>query len=379
MSKELEIYKIRLFDKIYDDLSKLNNQYFPTNVELKEREKMKFKNEFEELMWECFDFLDPDYNKFFLKFLGILKHAYNLEFDEEKIIETLNLNRPDLIEIKKIKNKIKLEEDAKKKEILKKNIQKKSNWDLITEYKSATLIQEENEKKKRKLEINKENQKIVLNQIEENKNNRKNQEIINKSKVDEYDFIKQNEEVKNKNKSKNDFYKKLQVTKNDYLSNLKSKKERLEKEKNEDKEYMQSYSKLLENNEKSRLTSYQSTFYKQLNCDPMKIKQNTQELLSKTLKNQMMENKKNKELLITAEHKKDLEKAAEIKQTIEKNILHERVEFNQRKKKYFEELDNQIKDKSKYLNNDMTEEEEKINKKLLENAKDKLVKNFISN
>lgn len=379
MSKELEIYKIRLFDKIYDDLSKLNNQYFPTNVELKEREKMRFKNEFEELMWECFDFLDPDYNKFFLKFLGILKHAYNLEFDEEKIIETLNLNRPDLNEIKKRENKIKLEEDAKKKEILKKNIQKKSNWDLITEYKSATLIHEENEKKKRKLEINKENQKIVLNQIEENKNNRKNQEIINKSKVDEYDFIKQNEEVKNKNKSKNDFYKKLQVTKNDYLSNLKSKKERLEKEKNEDKEYMQSYSKLLENNEKSRLTSYQSTFYKQLNCDPMKIKQNTQELLSKTLKNQMMENKKNKELLITAEHKKDLEKAAEIKQTLEKNILHERVEFNQRKKKYFEELDNQIKDKSKYLNNDMTEEEEKINKKLLENAKDKLVKNFISN
>lgn len=379
MSKELEIYKIRLFDKIYDDLSKLNNQYFPTNVELKEREKMRFKNEFEELMWECFDFLDPDYNKFFLKFLGILKHAYNLEFDEEKIIETLNLNRPDLNEIKKIENKIKLEEDAKKKEILKKNIQKKSNWDLITEYKSATLIHEENEKKKRKLEINKENQKIVLNQIEENKNNRKNQEIINKSKVDEYDFIKQNEEVKNKNKSKNDFYKKLQVTKNDYLSNLKSKKERLEKEKNEDKEYMQSYSKLLENNEKSRLTSYQSTFYKQLNCDPMKIKQNTQELLSKTLKNQMMENKKNKELLITAEHKKELEKAAKIKQTLEKNILHERVEFNQRKKKYFEELDNQIKDKSKYLNNDMTEEEEKINKKLLENAKDKLVKNFISN
>lgn len=379
MSKELEIYKIRLFDKIYDDLSKLNNQYFPTNVELKEREKMRFKNEFEELMWECFDFLDPDYNKFFLKFLGILKHAYNLEFDEEKIIETLNLNRPDLNEIKKRENKIKLEEDAKKKEILKKNIQKKSNWDLITEYKSATLIHEENEKKKRKLEINKENQKIVLNQIEENKNNRKNQEIINKSKVDEYDFIKQNEEVKNKNKSKNDFYKKLQVTKNDYLSNLKSKKERLEKEKNEDKEYMQSYSKLLENNEKSRLTSYQSTFYKQLNCDPMKIKQNTQELLSKTLKNQMMENKKNKELLITAEHKKDLEKAAEIKQTLEKNILHERVEFNQRKKKYFEELDNQIKDKSKYLNNDMTEEEVKINKKLLENAKDKLVKNFISN
>ena len=379
MSKELEIYKIRLFDKIYDDLSKLNNQYFPINVELKEREKMRFKNEFEELMWECFDFLDPDYNKFFLKFLGILKHAYNLEFDEEKIIETLNLNRPDLNEIKKIENKIKLEEDAKKKEILKKNIQKKSNWDLITEYKSATLIHEENEKKKRKLEINKENQKIVLNQIEENKNNRKNQEIINKSKVDEYDFIKQNEEVKNKNKSKNDFYKKLQVTKNDYLSNLKSKKERLEKEKNEDKEYMQSYSKLLENNEKSRLTSYQSTFYKQLNCDPMKIKQNTQELLSKTLKNQMMENKKNKELLITAEHKKELEKAAKIKQTLEKNILHERVEFNQRKKKYFEELDNQIKDKSKYLNNDMTEEEEKINKKLLENAKDKLVKNFISN
>lgn len=373
MSQELHKYKSKLLDKIYSDLSKLDNTFFPIDPNIIEREKKRFKNEFEELMWECFDFLEPDYNKFFLKFLGILKHTYKIEFEEEKIINVLNLNKPDVQEIKKREQLVKQEEESKKREDLKKKITKKSNWDLITEYKSATQLHEENERKKKNLEINKENQKVILSQIENHKLSRKNEEQMNKSKVDEIDFIKQTKD------SKSDCYKKFQITRNEYLNIIKNKKEKLEKEKNEDKEYMEKYSKLLEINEKNRLNAYHNTFYKQLNCDPTNIKTNTQELLSKTLKSQISENKKNKETSLKLEQQKDLEKAKEVKEMLEKKKLDERAEFNLRKKKYFDELDNQIKNKNKSNNNDMTEEEEKLNKKLLESAKNKLVKKFISN
>jgi hypothetical protein len=365
--QELENLKIKLFEKIYRDIS---NKYSKLLYD-KDYNLDKFEKHFKREIENSFDFNNPDYLDFFKKVESVFLKEMN-KIDDKKRDSLLDKETvTKIVTQNEMKSQSQLNQDENiitRQELIKKLKQKENDeWALITKYENMKFI-EDNKKKvedeeKRKKEILQDlHDQIILKKyidnLIKNEEDSKIKDLINfDSKQVEQQKLKELEksnEIKEKITSI--------FSENSQLIEIKKKRELKEKE--DEKKAKLVFNKQLEEEDKK---------HKNELLVKHKREYDFKEFLKKQIKDKEEYNKAFQANLNLTEQQELEKKVQEIMEKKEK----EKMKLKYGQQKYKEDLDFQIYRKTDEIG--MTEQEKKINKILLDKSKEYLLKTKMEN
>lgn len=408
---EAKIYNENEFSKIIkSDINAEKDNLNRKNASQSEKCQQKAANEWNLInKYECQKQLEID---------NLKKHQYkkeNLRIQEElneqikfkNELKKLNKEKETINEIKQnseIQNQILEEKELNQK---KKQIEKiKSNEELkeLEEEKWKKKTGKEDQKKIDKEKLNEQDlefskyhsqsniraikkKKDILEK--ENKNNNINNanhqkgELLNNNKNSQQENSKTEEKL---NKEEENIYEILKTRKADYENWLKEKKIKKAIDQDEDKQYVNNYTMLLESQEKGRRDYQLKMFSKCLpqqfiqNEDLPEIKKKVNIETNKFVRDQIIDKIKSKKEGQLLEKKLESIKVNEIKRELEEKRKKLAEDKKQKMSAYHNELSQQIQSKqiSGYNFEGMNSEEKLLNMDLLVKARESLTKKFIA-
>lgn len=338
----------------------------------------------------------------------------NLEIEQQNLLQ-IKKQEKIISENKKVENSLKTQIASKQEEkILEKN--KDLNFDNFNNKKNEELQMKEKESKNIKKKILTETSQKVYSEIQELQNKKleesKLQKLKDREKLkeEEKEFLKYHgkstKEVRdklkkksneNQNKNENDpeevaylkyyqtVYEPLRVTKSDYTNFIQEREKKKKIEKDEDLQYLNSYTSLLDSQERSRTQNQlklvsKFEFKENNNSENISsIKKSINKETLKFVKNQIIEK------TVFKQQERELEKSTEkiiaskVKKEIEEEKRKKREEELCKKLSYAKDLNEQVNAKkiSSLTQEGMNEEEKLYNMELLAKARKTLTKKFL--
>jgi hypothetical protein len=302
---------------------------------------------------------------------------------EEKILEKQKDLIYDKVNYQKIEKQLTFEKESKnnKKKIM-----------LSTSKNLASELEELRRKRIQENKIQKQIDRELLKQEEREflkyhgKSTKEIKDKLRASKINKLEKFEVNPEEENYIKYYQTVYEPFRVTKNDYYNFIQDKEKKKKIEKDEELQYLQKYTSLLNSQEISRaqnqlkLVSKQDFEEKDIG-NIAKISKSINKETINFIKHQITE----KENKIKHEREREMSQekilAFQVQKEIEEERKAKKEEEVKRKKNYAKDLLVQVKEKQEFVNTleGMSEEEKLYNMELLAKAKKTLSKKFLKN